>query len=320
MAIRGPEYFFEKLVICATARLGYIGSMTELHYVRLDNRQVLKITGDDARGFLQGLVSNDLERVSPRHAIYAALLTPQGKYLHDFFIAELSGAFYLDCEAARIDDLFKRLRMYKLRANVEIEIAEELAVAVMFGDDIHDALALDPTLGAAMEWLGGVIYTDPRLSEIGTRAILPNSSLEIALHDEALIPAPFEDYDQLRLALGLPDGSRDLEIDKSTLLECGFEELHGVDFQKGCYMGQELTARTKHRGLVKKRLIPVSFNGDALAAGAEITQAGKNAGEIRSTADGQGLALVRLESLADPAPLMVGDIPVTPNKPAWANF
>ncbi len=294
--------------------------MTESHYVRLDNRRILKITGDDARSFLQGLVSNDLDRVSASHAIYAALLTPQGKYLHDFFIAELAEAFYLDCEAARIDDLLKRLRMYKLRAKVDIEVVEDLAVAVMFGDDIHDALALDPALGAAMEWLGGVIYTDPRLGEIGARAILPINSLEIALHDEALIPAPFENYDKLRLALGLPDGSRDLEVDKSTLLECGFEELHGVDFHKGCYMGQELTARTKHRGLVKKRLVPVSFDGKAPTAGAEITQEGKNAGEIRSTSDGQALAMLRLDSLANPAPLMAGDIAITPNKPVWADF
>ncbi len=294
--------------------------MTDLHYVRLDNRQVLKISGDDAREFLQGLVSNDLERVSPTHAIYAALLTPQGKYLHDFFIAEILGAFYLDCEAGRIDDLFKRLRMYKLRSKIELEIVEDLAVVVLFGEDFHEALALDPTLGAAMEWLGGVVYSDPRLSEIGVRAVLPTNNLSAEMGELGFSAAAFEDYDSLRLSLGLPDGSRDLEVDKSILLESGFEELHGVDFHKGCYMGQELTARTKHRGLIKKRLMPVSFNGQPPAPGTEITQDGRNAGEIRSSAAGQALALMRLEVLENTAPLLAGKVQITPEKPDWIKF
>ncbi len=320
MAIEHPEFISRKLVICASARLGYIDAMTDLHYVRIDNRHMLKIAGDDARNFLQGLVSNDLERVSPTRAIYAALLTPQGKYLHDFFIAELAGAFYLDCEAARIDDLYKRLRMYKLRAKIDIGIVDDLIVAVLFGEYAPAALGVGPDNGSAAEKSGGIVYIDPRLRDIGARAMMPAETLNSTLSELGFKAAAFADYEHLRLSLGLPDGSRDLEVDKSILLENGFEELHGVDFHKGCYIGQELTARTKHRGLVKKRLIPVNFDGDAPVAGTEITQDGKNAGEIRSTAGGQGLALVRLDSLASSVPLMVGDIPVTPNKPQWANF
>jgi folate-binding protein YgfZ len=294
--------------------------MNNLNFVRLDDRCVLKVSGDEARDFLQGLVSNDLDRVSETRAIYAALLTPQGKYLHDFFIAELAESFYLDCEASRIDDLFKRLRMYKMRSKVELEIVDDMAVAVFFGSYIHDALSIKKEAGSAFVWLGGVLYTDPRLTGIGARAMIPTDSFEIALRDEGFSAASFEDYDELRLSLGLPDSSRDLEIDKSILLESGFEELNGVDFDKGCYMGQELTARTKHRGLIKKRLIPVTYEGSAPAPGTEITQAGKNAGETRSAAGSTGLALIRLEVLENSEPLMAGDSVVTPNKPDWANF
>ena len=137
-----------------------------------------------------------------------------------------------------------------------------------------------------------------------------------------LKPSPIRvlDHSWTRFSLGLPDSSRDLEVDKSTLLESGFEELNGVDFNKGCYMGQELTARTKHRGLIKKRLIPVTYEGSAPAPGTEITQAGKNAGETRSAVGSTGLALIRLEVLESSEPLLAGDSVVTPSKPDWANF
>ncbi len=294
--------------------------MIDLSFVRLVDRCVLKISGEEARDFLQGLVSNDLARVSPFKAIYAALLTPQGKYLHDFFIAELNVSFYLDCEAVRIDDLIKRLRMFKLRAKVELEIIEDMAVAVLFGQDVHDSLAIHTDPGTAMEWLGGVLFTDPRLSVVGARAIVPIASMETALRDEGFAAAKFEDYDTLRLCLGLPDSSRDMEIDKSILLESGFEELNGVDFNKGCYIGQELTARTKHRGLIKKRLVPVEFDGTPPEPGTEITQDGKNAGELRSATGSSGLALLRLAALESISPLIAGGVTLTPHKPDWANF
>ncbi|MBT3990834.1 MAG: folate-binding protein YgfZ [Rhodospirillaceae bacterium] len=298
--------------------------MTNLNYVNLDNRRVLEISGDDARDFLQGLVSNDLERVSPTSAIHAALLTPQGKYLHDFFILEMNGKLYLDCEAARLDDLYKRLRMFKLRAKVELEIIDDLTVVALFGDGAAPALGLESKAGLAVERDNGAIYIDPRLSAIGARAMLPKETIDKILSDVGFAKADFKSYDNLRLSLGLPDSSRDLQIDKSILLESGFEELNGVDFDKGCYVGQELTARTKHRGLIKKRLIPVEYDGPALAAGTEITQGGKNAGELRSSLitddHGIGLALLRLEALDNTEPLMADGTPLTPNKPAWVNF
>ena len=294
--------------------------MKTLKFVCLDNRQVLKISGEEARDFLQGLVSNDLTRVSENQAIYAALLSPQGKYLHDFFIAELDGDFYLDCESARVDDLFKRLRMFKLRAKVDLELIEDMAVVALFGELVHDALSINATPGSALYWLGGTLFTDPRLSEVGARAILPRNALEIALQNKKFNKTPLEEYDSLRLSFGLPDSSRDMEVDKTILLEVGFDELNGVDFNKGCYVGQELTARTKHRGLIKKRLIPVSFVSAAPATGTKITQDGKNAGELRSTAGSFALALLRLDALQNLSPLLADGVILTPHKPPWANF
>jgi folate-binding protein YgfZ len=265
-------------------------------------------------------VSNDLTRVSENQAIYAALLSPQGKYLHDFFIAELDGDFYLDCESARVDDLFKRLRMFKLRAKVDLELIEDMAVVALFGELVHDALSINVTPGSALYWLGGILFTDPRLSEVGARAILPRNALEIALQNKKFNKTPLEEYDSLRLSFGLPDSSRDMEVDKTILLEVGFDELNGVDFNKGCYVGQELTARTKHRGLIKKRLIPVSFVSAAPATGTKITQDGKNAGELRSTAGSFALALLRLDALQNLSPLLADGVILTPHKPPWANF
>ncbi|MEQ8806777.1 MAG: folate-binding protein, partial [Rhodospirillales bacterium] len=275
--------------------------MTEQTYVVLEDRGVLAISGDDARTFLQGLVSNDINKVSATRAIHAALLTPQGKYLHDFFIAEApGGGLLMDCERARLEDLAKRLKLYKLRAKAVIEDqSEQWRVAALPGGAGTAALGSDAGTTQAKD--GGVLFTDPRLAALGARAILPKDSAEATLSGLGLTAGDRTDYDILRLGLGVPDGSRDMVVDKSILLESGFDELNGVDWKKGCYMGQELTARTKYRGLIKKRLLPVEIEGPLPEAGTPITLDGKEVGEVRSTAaagsGGRGLALIRLEHL-----------------------
>tara|TARA_R110000868_G_scaffold271047_2_gene530536 strand:+ start:2545 stop:3450 length:906 start_codon:yes stop_codon:yes gene_type:complete len=295
--------------------------MTEQTYVVLEDRGVLALTGDDARSFLQGLISNDINKVTPTHAIHAALLTPQGKYLHDFFIAETAdGTLLLDGERARLDDLAKRLKLYKLRAKVTIEDqSEQWRVAALPGGAGADILGSDA--GAALAKDGGVLFVDPRLTALGGRAILPTDSAEATLSGLGLATGDRTTYDLLRLGLGVPDGSRDMVVDKSILLESGFDELNGVDWKKGCYMGQELTARTKYRGLIKKRLLPVEIEGALPEAGTPITLDGKEVGEVRSTAatgsGGRGLALIRLEHL-EAGPFEAAGAKVTPRKPDWA--
>jgi folate-binding protein YgfZ len=298
--------------------------MQDNGYSILESRGLITVGGDDRIEFLQGLISNDIRRVAPDRAIWAALLTPQGKYLHDFFVTEIGGAFFLDCERARLMDLGQRLSRYKLRAKVDFGIADKHEVAVLPGKAALGRAGLPAEPGAGRTVSGGVIYADPRLAEAGARAVLPKDGGEAVLRDMGFVPGEAADYEAQRLGLGLPDGSRDLVVERAILLESNFDELHGVDWNKGCYMGQELTARTKYRGLVKKRLLPVDIAGAAPPPGTQVLLGEKDAGEMRTAADGKGLALLRLEqlerALSGDGVLKAGDATLTPRKPDWATF
>jgi folate-binding protein YgfZ len=299
--------------------------MAENAFVLLRERGVLAVAGDDRSGFLQGLISNDIEKVSQNRAIYAALLTAQGKYLHDFFIAEHGGALLLDGEAARLADLQRRLSLYRLRAKVTLAAADPgLAVAAAFGAGALSALGLPDQPGAAAPFAGGIAFVDPRLAALGARLIAPSDDGIAALRQAGFAEAEFSSYDRLRLENGVPDGSRDLPLEKAILLEAGFDELNGVDWQKGCYIGQELTARTKYRGLIKKRLMPVRVDGVLPPPGTIVTLDGQEAGEMRSGQDGLALALLRLDAVeaarAGDQTLRAGDARILPIKPNWARF
>ncbi len=278
-------------------------------YTRLDDRALLTVAGEDAREFLQGLISNDVEKIASGHAIYAALLTPQGKYLFDFFVFEFEDALWLDCERARLDDLAKRLRMYKLRARVTIEGPDEnLSVFALGGE------------AEAGNFGGGMVYADPRLAALGARAALPEGGMA-ALEQAGFMAAGRETYDSLRLSLGVPDGG-DLAIESVFPLEAGFDDLNGVDFEKGCYVGQEVTARMKHRGLVRKRLLPIEIDGPPPAPGSAVLLDGKEVGEIRAVGEGRGLAIIRLEQLeaAGDKSFTADGCRVIARKPEWARF
>jgi len=290
--------------------------MPQASFVVLEDRGILAVSGPDRRAFLQGLVSNDVEKVAPDRAVYAALLTAQGKYLHDFIMAAAGDAIWLDAEAARLADLKRRLSMYRLRAKVAIDDLPDLAVAAVFGDGAPAALGLPEAAGAARAFGDGFAFVDPRLTALGARVILPRDRIRGALAEAGLAETDFAAYDRHRLALGIPDGSRDLVLEKSILLESGFDELNGVDWQKGCYIGQELTARTKYRGLIKKRLFPVRIDGPA-PPDTEVTFGGKDAGEMRSSRDGLGLALLRLDAVAAGQPFSAGRATLTPMQPDW---
>ena len=300
--------------------------MSQASYTILEHRAVLTLAGADVRSFLQGIVSNDVARVSTDRALWTAFLTPQGKFLHEFFMVERPGAadgrtlLWLDCEAERRADLLRRLKIYKLRADVILEdAAEELAVAALFGSGVSEALGLTgQPPGSACDFAGGIAFLDPRLEGLGARAVLPKDGATAALESAGFKAAGLEDYDGLRIGLGVPDGSRDLEVEKALLMDSGFDELNGLDWDKGCYMGQELTARTHYRGLTKKRLLPVAFDGPAPEPGAVIRAGEKEAGVLGSTANGLGLALLRLEHLGeDASPLTAGEARLTVVKPDW---
>lgn len=260
----------------------------------LPDRGVLEVAGPDRAAFLQGLVSNDVTRIPAGEAVWAALLTPQGKWLADFFVLDHAEALLLDAERAQVPMLAQRLSRFRLRAKVTLRDASAAwHVHAAWGD------------GAAPE---GLAFRDPRLAAAGWRVLSPAPLAG---------DAGAEDYDRHRLALGLPDGSRDLEAEKTVLLEAGFDELNGVSWTKGCYMGQELTARTRYRGLVKRRLVPVAVAGRLPPRGAPVTDAaGAETGEMRSGRDGMGLALLRLDALGR-APFRCGEATLTPRIPAW---
>lgn len=299
--------------------------MPEKFFATLPERGLIAVDGDDSRPFLQGLISNDARNATPERALYSALLTPQGKFLHDFFLCQIGEALILDCEGPRAADLKRRLGIYKLRSKISIaERTSDFAVAALFGAEAVAALGLAPESGAAKPLGGGIVFVDPRLAPAGARAILPKADARATLEGLGFAEAGAEAYDRHRIVLGLADGSRDMEVDKAILLENGFDELHGVDWMKGCFMGQELTARTKYRALIKKRLVPVAIEGSTPAPGTPLMLDGKEAGEMRSARDGVGLALVRLDAWTEGAtegrPLAAAGATVTPRKPVWAAF
>jgi tRNA-modifying protein YgfZ len=291
--------------------------MTDGSFVLLEDRGVLGVCGPDRRPFLQGLVSNDVEKVNSATARYAALLTAQGKYLHDFIMVEAGESIWLDAEASRLGDLRRRLSVYRLRAKVSLEEKSDFTVAAIFGEGALAALGLSDLPGASRSFDFGVAFVDPRLTALGARAILSREQARRVFADLGLAEADFDTYDRLRLSLGIPDGSRDLVPEKSILLEAGFDELNGVDWQKGCYVGQELTARTKYRGLIRKRLMPVEIDGPAPAPGTPVTADGREVGEMRSSRDGLGLALLRIESVLDRRQLAAGVANLVPKPQAW---
>lgn len=294
--------------------------MADASFALLDDRGVLAVSGPDRRAFLQGLVSNDVDKVGPDQARYAALLTAQGKYLHDFIMVEAGAAILLDAEARRLADLKRRLSIYRLRAKVALEERPDLAVAAVFGDGALAALGLAGEPGTARAFAGGIALVDPRLAALGARCVLPRERARSMLVEAGLTETGAAAYDDLRLGLGVPDGSRDLVLEKSVLLEAGFDELNGVDWNKGCYIGQELTARTKYRGLIKRRLVPVMIVGPAPPPGTIVTADGRDVGEMRSSRDRHGLAVLRIETLLGDKPLMAGEAVVVPATPGWMRF
>ena len=297
--------------------------MADASFALLDDRGVLAISGPDRRSFLQGLVSNDAEKVGPAQALYAALLTAQGKYLHDFTMIEVGGAIWLEAEARRLGDLKRRLSIYRLRAKAALDEQPDLAVVAIFGEGALASARLSGEPGAARPFGSGVAFVDPRLAALGVRCILPRADLRATLAAAGLLEAGFPGYDRRRLELGIPDGSRDLVVEKSILLEAGFDELNGVDWEKGCYIGQELTARTKYRGLIKKRLMAVRVEGALPAPGTKVMLGDQEAGELRSGQDGIALALLRLDAVAAASAgrtLVAGAARLMPIKPDWAQF
>jgi len=294
----------------------------------LTHRGILKISGKDRAAFLQGLITNDVNKISDEQAIYAALLSPQGKFQYDLFLSAFKDSqgqevWMMECDRDRADALQKRLSLYKLRSDVTVEnMNNDYSIYAIYGSHHSNKLDISFQRGAAKPIDGGVAFVDPRLLELGIRAYVPVDKAVNFLKTLDIDLSSYEDYDRHRVKLGIPDGPRDVLIDKGILLESGFDELNAIDWKKGCYMGQELTARTRYRGLIRKRLIPVriqlgQIQEEMPTCESPIFQEGVEVGEMRSIVKEWGIAMIRLEALRKSLPFSCGDATVTPHIPPW---
>src|SRR5262245_29024938 len=282
--------------------------MNHCHASLLPSRAVLKIGGADAHKFLQGRVTNDVSKVHGANAVHAGLLSPQGKVLFDFFLAAQGDGFLADVAREQEQELLKRLAFYRLRAAVEIAADPSRQVAACWG-------------GNPDETPGAILYADPRLPALGYRAFLAQGASPPALGCE---PASEQDYHAFRIGLGVPEGGKDYAFGDAFPHEALFDQLHGVDFAKGCFVGQEVVSRMEHRGTARKRVVPVEGTAPLPAPGTSIEAAGAAIGTLGSVAGNSGLALIRLDraedALACGETIAAGGVGIAIRRPAFARF
>jgi tRNA-modifying protein YgfZ len=281
----------------------------------LPDRGVVKVAGDDARRFLNGLLTADMAKVTPGQAAFAALLTPQGKIMVDMIVAEApaedGGGFFLDCPRALAKTLTDRLNFYKLRAKVPIE-------------DLSELLGVLAAWGGSGETDYGLCYADPRLANLGTRCMLPPHLAAETAADLGATLVDAKSYEVHRIALGAPRGGLDFHYNDAFPHEADMDQLNGIDFEKGCYVGQEVVSRVEHRGTARKRVVPVSYDAFAPEAGVAVKVGETEVGVMGSSAQGRGLAMLHLGRIGDALgagqPIICGGIALHPVKPAWAHF
>jgi folate-binding protein YgfZ len=290
-----------------------------IHSVRLEDRGVLRIAGEDSAAFLQGLLTNDVEGLEVGEARYAALLSPQGKILFDFLVlrapADSGATFLIDCPGAQAAELGKRLGFYRLRAKVTVTDESAGHAVVAFWNDkgvfaVDDAVAITALVPAmaGKASAGGFLYVDPRDTRLGVRAILPRAL------SEGKANGGVDDYEAHRIALGVPKGGVDFAFADIFPHDANLDLLHGVDFGKGCYVGQEVVSRMRHRGGARKRIVRLTLAGPAPAPGTPVLAGETSLGAMGSVAARRALAMLRLdrieEAQAAALPLTVGGVSV----------
>lgn len=281
--------------------------MSHCQATRLSDRGVLRVRGADARKFLQGVITNNLDKAEEGAAVHTGLLSPQGKILFDFFVVPHGGDILIEAAKDTLAELAKRLGFYRLRAQVEIAEAPEYDVAAVWDGT--------PTLPEE-----ALAFADPRLQALGMRVLLPVGA---AISRLACTEASEDAYHARRIMLGVPEGGRDYALGDTFPHEALFDQLNGVDFKKGCFVGQEVVSRMEHRGTTRKRVVPVEGDGPLLS-GTEVKAGELPLGTIGSVAGTRGLALLRLDRAADAASkgtaLTAGDATITLSRPAFAGF
>jgi tRNA-modifying protein YgfZ len=282
--------------------------MSHCHASLLPSRAVLAVGGTDARKFLQGLITNDIGKVQGTHAIHAGLLSPQGKILFDFFVVAAGDGFLVDVTRDKAEELAKRLAFYRLRAAIEIGEDPSREVAACWGD-----IPVKPG--------GAIVYADPRLPALGYRVLMKKGT---RLAGTGCAVATERDYHAFRISLGVPEGGRDYAFGDAFPHEALFDQLGGVDFEKGCFVGQEVVSRMEHRGTARKRIVPVESRMPLPAPGTSIEAGGMEIGTLGSVSGALGLALVRLdrveEALARGQGITTDGKSIVLRRPAFARF
>ena len=230
----------------------------------LEDRGLLYVSGEDCKEFLQNIVTNNINNVDEKNSCYSALLTPQGKYLYDFNILKHKSGYLLDCEKKNIDKLFKQLNLYKLRSKVEIlNLSNEFVIAVISKERFLDMENSSSNAGSTIKFRGDSIFLDPRNIELGARIVTNLEKLYLSLKKLGLQSADKNEYYKLSHEIGIPQNNTEKLQNKLFGIECNFDELNAIDFKKGCYIGQENTARIKLKDKLNKRLLPIEvIEGD----------------------------------------------------------
>jgi tRNA-modifying protein YgfZ len=291
----------------------------------LPDRGVVKVVGDGARSFIHGLVTADVMNLRPGESRFCALLTPQGKIIADFIVVEApakdGGGFFLDVPRALAGAVVEKFNLYKLRAKVLIEdLSDVLGVLAVWDSAAADERA---TINTGMIETG-LCYADPRLPALGLRVMLPPHLASAAATALGAAVVEARDYEAHRIALGVPKGGLDFSYGDSFPHETDMDQLGGVDFGKGCYVGQEVVSRMEHRGTARTRAVPVRYDGSAPEAGVAVLAGTRHVGIMGSAAAGNGIALLRLDRVADALSraetLTAGGVAIRPVKPDWARF
>ncbi len=288
--------------------------MAETRLALLPDRGVVSVVGEDAGKLLQGVITNDMGLLATQPALHAGLLTPQGKILFDFFVVPSSGGFLLETPRDKAAALADRLMLYKLRAKADIrDVSSDYSVAAIWGG----------TYEPRGHGTAPLLFADPRLAAMGSRELVTIRS-DWALANEQADSATRDEYHAHRIGLGVPEGGKDYAFGDTFPHEALFDQLNGVSFTKGCYVGQEVVSRMQNRGMARKRVVPVAGDRPLPEPGAAIAAAGVEIGTLGSVAGNRGLALMRLDRAAEFADrgevLRAGDVPVSIALPSWATF
>ena len=285
----------------------------------LDDRAILYINGEDAKEFLQNLISNDINKVSDVNSCFSSLLTPQGKFLYEFIIVKHKSGYILDCEKPQAEELFKQLSLYKLRSKVEIlNLSNEFVVAAFSQEKFLTFDDAKDQSGFTIKYREDPIFLDPRNKKLGARLIINLEKLYLSLKKLDLHDANLKEYYSLSHSLGIVPKDLNKLKDKLFGIECNFEELNGIDFKKGCYVGQENTARIKLKNKLSKRLFPINVINGKLYEGESIYNNEIEIGKVLIDSD-YPFALIKYlnENFDEKANFKTKEASININKPDW---